>query len=352
MWIGRGTGVVTARLALAVGAVAVAPASVEAQAVVTFLSGPAIRGQLKRLSRNNLELDTREMRIVLVKWEEIAQVVSPEPFEVTTASGNVYFGRLAPADQARVLAVQNEGGTTDIPFAEVVEIVPVSDNFLARTSGYLDVGMNLARANQLASFLVRARVAYRTLGWGASVEGEAYGQTQQSTTQAGETSTQTTDRGSIDFGVNRFLSGRFALRASEKLERNSELNLEERALTTLGAEYLLVRNQAMELGVGVGGVLNSERYGGQDRAESGEANVFGRFDAYDTGALKLYTMVNSYTRPDTGRFRLDVDGRISWEVITDFFIGFNVTEKWDTKPPPGSPDRDFQYGVTIGWSWS
>jgi len=99
-------------------------------------------------------------------------------------------------------------------------------------------------------------------------------------------------------------------------------------------------------------VLNSEQYVGEERTESGEVNVSAGFDAFDIGDLNVYAAVNSYTSPSEGRVRVDIDGRISWEVFSDFFVGFNVIEKFDTAPPATAPDRDFQYGLTVGWSWS
>lgn len=99
-------------------------------------------------------------------------------------------------------------------------------------------------------------------------------------------------------------------------------------------------------------MLNSEQYVGEERTESGEVNVTAGFDAFDIGDLNVYAAVNSYTSPSEGRVRVDIDGRISWEVFSDFFVGFNVIEKFDTAPPATAPDRDFQYGLTVGWSWS
>ena len=66
----------------------------------------------------------------------------------------------------------------------------------------------------------------------------------------------------------------------------------------------------------------------------------------------MYTSVASYTNPTDERVRVDIDGRISWESCSDFCIGFNVVEKFDSAPPQGALDRDYQYGFSVGWSWS
>jgi hypothetical protein len=320
---------------------------------VTFLSGVTLEGEIKQLQRGTLDFDTEEMDVVGVDWDDVSSLTSPARFEVTDVDGEVFYGSLLAPDQPRTLVVAENGTTAVLSYAEVVEIIQISQGFIARTSGFLDVGTNLARANSLFSILVRGRAAYSGPKWFGSVQAEGYRQSQESTNDAGETFEQKTSRSSLNLTGKRFFGGKLAATAYSQIEQNEELNLDRRVLTALGGEYLFIRNQSIELSMGVGGVLNSERYAGEDRSESGEILVAAGFDAFDIGDLDVYTSVSSYTNPtDGGRVRVDIDGRISWEVFSDFFIGLNVTEKFDTEPPVGAPDRDYQYGFTVGWSWS
>ena len=74
------------------------------------------------------------------------------------------------------------------------------------------------------------------------------------------------------------------------------------------------------------------------------------FDAFDIGDLDVRTSA-IITPADGGRFRLNVDGRVSWEIFNDFVVGITVTERYDTEPPNADAGRDFHYALTIGWSW-
>jgi hypothetical protein len=330
--------------------VAASSEEASAQDRVAFLSGNFLEGEVKQFQRGTLDFDTEEMGVVGVDWEDIESITSDALFEVTTDEGDVYFGSLGGA--GRTLVVSGEAGATSLSYDDIVEIISISKGFLARTSGFLDVGVNLTRANNLFSLLVRARGAYSGPKWFLSVQGERYGQKQEAMDELGNVTRQQTSRSLANLTGKRFIGGRFAATFSEQIEQNEELNLDRRVLTTLGGEYFAIRNQSVELSLGAGAVLNSEQYVGEERNESGEINVAAGFDAFDIGDLNVYTSVNSYTNPSDGRVRVDVDGRVSWEVFSDFFIGFNVIEKFDSEPPATAPDRDFQYGLTVGWSWS
>ena len=331
-------------------AAVVLPAAVHAQDQLTFTTGVTLQGEVKGLNRGTLDFDTEEMDVVPADWELVDAVSSPSQYEVTTVDGDLYFGSLSGS--GRTLTVTGPDGTVNLPFEEVVEILSISQGFIARTSGYLDVTANLARANSLYSLLAKGRAAYNGRKWAASIQAERYGQSQEAVDDVGETFEQETSRTLLNFTGRRFFGGKLAATLAQQVEQNEELSLYNRSLTTIGGEYNFIRNQSMELRVGAGAVLNSESYVGEERTESGEIGLNIGFDAFDIGDLSLYTSVNSYTNPTDERVRVDIDGRISWEIFSDFFIGFNVIEKYDSAPPAGAVERDYQYGFSIGWSWS
>jgi hypothetical protein len=304
-----------------------------AQDRLVFTSGVALEGEIEELRRGNLDFDTDEMGLVEADWELVETISSSGQFEITTVSGAVYFGSLSGS--GRRLTVVGPEGIEGLAFEEVVEILSISQGFFARTSGYLDVTANLARANSLFSLLAKGRAAYSGRSWALSVQGERYNQRQETADTAGQVFDQRTSRSLVNFTARRFFGGKFAATASQQIEQNEELSLEGRGLTTLGGEYNFIRNQSMELRFGAGAVLNSERYTAGDRVETGEIGVSGSFDAFDIGDLSLSTSVKSYTNPVDERFRVDIDGRISWEIFSDFFIGLNVVEKFDSAPPRG-----------------
>ena len=320
---------------------------------VILRSGNPVIGEVKSLRRGSLSFDTDEMDVVSVDWDDIAFLASSQFFEVELVSGAGYYGSLASADTAQLVVI---GATTSdtIPFPEVVSIRPFDSGFFARTNGFVDVGSNIARANSLRSLLVNGRFNYRGPKWGFELTGESYWQRQESVSSAGDTTTQTTSRNSAQLGVNRFLGARWAANGSGQVEQNQELQLDFRVLGVLGGSYQIVRNQGIELYAGAGGVVNQELYVGEERSTTAEVLLSAGFDAFDVGDVDIYTSLSTYTNPtDGGRFRVNFDGRIAWEIFGDFTIGLNITERFDSRPPSASATkRDYQYALAIGWSWS
>jgi hypothetical protein len=234
-----------------------------------------------------------------------------------------------------------------------VGIRPFDTGFFARTNGFIDVGSNIARANSLRSLLVTGRFNYRGPKWGFELNGESYWQRQKSVSSEGDTTTQATSRNSAQLGVSRFFGARWAVSGSGQVEQNQELQLDFRVLGVLGGSYQIVHNQGIELYAGAGGVVNQELYVGEERSTTAEVLLSAGFDAFDVGDVDIYTSLTTYTNPtDGGRFRVNFDGRIAWEIFGDFTIGLNITERFDSKPPSATAaKRDYQYALSVGWSW-
>ena len=338
-------------LAFTVGAPFPLPAQV--QDTVILRSGLPVVGEVQRLARGSLSFDTEEMDVVSIDWDDIAMVRSSQFFEVELVSGAEYFGSLASADTAQLVVVGVDR-TDTLSFAEVVTIRAFETGFFARTNGFLDLGTNIARANRLRSILFNGEFNYRGPKWGLGLAGELYYQRQTSVSSAGDTTVERTNRSLGRISGDRYLGARWAASAAGQVEKNDELDLDVRVLGVLGGQYRFVRNQGVELYAGAGGSLNIEQYTGDPGTTSGEVLVFGGLDIFDVGDIDLYTSIITYTSPaGGGRFRLYVDGRVAWEIFSDFSLGITVTQRVDTRPPSETAAKhDYQYALTIGWSWS
>jgi hypothetical protein len=329
------------------------PVSAQQPDTVVLRSGHPVIGEVEHLRRGSLSFDTDEMDLVKIDWDDIAFVLSASHFEVTLSSGDQYFGSLAGADTATLVVVGVDRSDT-LAFGDVVEIEAIEQGFFARTNGFIDLGTNVARANRLASLLVKGRFNYSGPDWGFALTGESYWQRQQTVDAANDTTTQTTKRNASGLTVNRSLGAQWLLVGSWQLEQNQELELDRRLLAGFGGGYQVIRSRGIEWYVGAGGAVNDERYIGEAPYTSAELQVVTAFDAFDVGDVNLYTSVTTYTSPaDGGRFRMDVDARIAWEIFGDFTIGLNVTERFDSRPPSATAaKRDYQYALSLGWSWS
>lgn len=326
------------------------PALAQQPDSVVLRNGDVLHGEVKELRRGKLSFDTDAMDIVSVDWDDILFVTSSAFFEVTDIGGDLHFGQLAPTDRSRTVAVTLDGETTNLPFTAVVAMRSLATDFWSKTSGYLDLGVNLARANDLRSLLLQGHMTFEGRIWELDLDAETYYQSQTSV-GATELVAQRTSRNSGTVTGRRFLNGRWAVTTSLQTESNEELSLDVRTLVSLGARYNIIRNQGLELYTGLSAVYNGERFSGEEGVRSGEAKMTVGFDMFDVGDLDIYLMLEGYETPTTGRVRANVNGRIAWELIDDFTIGLSAVERYDSNPAETAEKRDFQYGFTLGWTW-
>jgi len=323
------------------------------QDTVVLRSGNPVIGEVEFLKRGSLALDTEEMDVVHIDWDDIALLTSPSFFEVILTSGEKYFGSLASSDTA-VLVITGLAQADTVPFPRVVQIEPIETSLWARTNGFIDIGSNMTRANSLKSILIKGRIDYRSPKWGGNIRAEAYGQRQRSVSSEGDTTTQTTSRTSASLSVNRFLRGMWSLVGQGEVEQNQELELDLRLLGVLAGSYQIIRNQGIEFSVGAGLAANHEQFVGEEDNNSAEAIVGAGFDAFDAGDIAIFTSLITYSNPleEGGRIRVNFDGRVAWDVFGDFTLGFNITERFDSNPPSATAStRDYQYSLSVGWSW-
>jgi Protein of unknown function, DUF481 len=326
--------------------------SAQARDTVILRSGLPVVGDVQELRRGKLLFDTDEMGVVSIDWDDIAFMRSSKFFEVELSSGEEFFGSLAGADTAQLVVVGPTRSDT-VAFDDVVIIRAFESGFLARTSGFVDLGSNIARANQLRSVLLKGQFNYRGPEWGFGLSLDLYRQRQRSVDAAGDTTIQQTMRTSGIVTGSRYIGARWGLTGAMKAEQNDELNLDSRFLALLAAQYRFIRTQGAELAAGVGATLNDEQYVGDDPSTVPEVLVGGLLDIFDVGDIDIYVSLTSYfSAADGGRVRLNVDGRIAWEIFSDFTVGLNTTDQVDTRPPAANAGkRDYQYAITIGWSW-
>ena len=318
---------------------------------VVLRNGNPVVGEIEELRRGDLSVDTEEMSVVAIDWDDIASVTTTRIFEVTDADGFQYFGRLEATDQEATLVVILGAIADTLAFSEVVEMTYIGEGFFAKTKGFVDLGFNITRANSLASLLLNARFAFRGRLWDVDWNTETYFQRQETTTDLGDTFEEQTSRASTSVSVKRFFGGSWAATTSTEVEQNEELSLDRRLLLILGGEYFLIRTQSIELSGGLGGALNNEKFTGEERTSSAEIAAATSFDAFDIGDFNIFTSVSTFINPTDTRFRLNVDMRLSWEIFDDFTVSFNMTERYDSQPPTEDAGRDFNYGLSLGWSW-
>lgn len=311
-------------------------------------NGDRITGEIKELDRGRLRYSTDAMSTVYVEWDEVLSVESDKYFEFELARGQRAYGRLArgPRDGTGRIVLED---TTVVALPDIVSMVPIRRSFWARNTGYVDLGLDILRANRTRKLSVSGSSTYRGEKWEGRIDGSSYLQKQDSA--------NTVTRNNASLSARRKFGGRWNAIGLISAEQNSETNLDLRLQAGAGGGYRLLHTNRRYSELLVGAGLARETFSGDSVATSYTTELIAgiTYEAYRYSFPKLdvYGGLTTYTGlSDWGRFRVSFDGRISYEVIKDFTAGVRAFAEYDSRPPSGEAStEDYGLTFTVGYSW-
>ena len=318
--------------------------------LVVLKNGDRVTGEIKQLSRGQLEYLTDNVGRIRVEWNTIARVTSVNYFEIELSSGRKYYGQMTPPPADGQMVVRLQGEDT-IPLGDLVGIVPISTRIVNRLKAYLDVGFTLAKANWARTLSLSGEVAYRGPKAGLSSSFDTYSQSQEDA--------EGSARSTIQLNTERYLANRWKALVLTTLEHNEELALDLRVTLGGGVGRTFVQTNSNEVGFETTLVGTREHFADAADTSSATWNLEGRFavtwDAfrYDYPKLDLSTQVTVFPSITTvGRVRVNAGTRLRYEVFRDFTAGIDFTDSFDNQPPEATAStNDFVATFTIGWSY-
>jgi hypothetical protein len=330
--------------ALLLGAAGSAAADGKTDSVV-LVNGDRITGEIKGMSRGQLDYKTDDAGRLSIKWVKVVEVTSPQRFELETTDGRRFYGPLVPPERGRKGEVRLDDGDT-IPVADVVSIVPIADAFLSRLQAYFDLGFTMAKSNSATTLTAAGFVQYRGERVGGSFAFDAYGQD--------TATTSTVNRDSLRLTGDLYL-GRWTPQVWAQAEKNDELDLDLRLSVGAGTSWAAIRTNSMELSAqaGLSGLQETYAGGAPILSLTGYAAVTWNAFRYDSPKLDSEVSLAAYPYlTDLGRTRLEASLRVKYELFSDFNVGLSLGASYDTRPPDATAAKnDYLISMTIGWSY-
>ena len=332
------------------------PVQAQKTDVVTLQNGDQVTGEIKDLKRGILQYGTDDMSTVAIKWDHVEKLASIWFFEVELRSGQKYFGSFLDGAEPGTLLVALPPSQDTLSLASIVRIQPIQVSFWQQLDGFVDVGFNYARANRNTQLTASARVTYRGRRWGGTARGETYFQTQ--------TETDATSRNSAQLSAERFFAlSLWSALLFTALEQNTELDLAIRGRIGGGAIRTVHQSNTSILRLAGGLSLSAERFtagtGDPSANDTTALNLEGlisfEWAVFRLDAPKLEVLTTGSTFPsitDFGRVRADLNLRVSYEIVKDFFLSLTGNGILDSRPPVADATNvDFSTKFTLGWSF-
>lgn len=317
-----------------------------AQDSLVFKNGNRMNGEIKKMDRGVLTIETDYSKSdFTIEWKGIQGIYTRDHFLITLSDGSRLVGSLQ--SDSTTVTIHDETGTThDYPSYFIVTLKSLKDKFWDNVYASLSLGYSLTKAQALQQFTSRSTMGYVSEHWAADLSYNNLRSTQDDVEDVRR------EDGGLTFSY--FLPKDWYIPASVTFLSNTEQKIDIRLLSKVGiGKYLIHRNKAY-WGFSLGANANYEVY--SDESEGGtswEGFIGTEVNLFDVGDLSLLTRAVAYpSLTESGRVRADFVFDFKYDLPLDFFIQLGLTVNFDNKPVEGTPDTDYVFQTTFGWSWN
>jgi hypothetical protein len=294
-----------------------------------------------------LEFKTDDAGTLYLEWDKLVSVVTMRLVEVLTTDGSRFLGTLLRAAD-RSIAVATPGGSVTVDMSEVTLITPIGRSFWRKLDGSIDAGFNYTRSSGVAQLNLNSATVYRKPAFSGRLTA-SFTLTQKDDEEGRD------DRATVEASYLRYPWRRWFITAAGRFESNESLGLELRSQVGAAIGPRLVNSNRAQLTLGAGLAVNDERGVDVEATQNVEGLLLFNtsFYTYDRPKTNLDVSLQYYPGlSNAGRQRLQLDVGIKREFWKDLFVGFNLYNSYDSRPPnPTADTNDVGVVLSIGWTY-
>lgn len=302
-------------------------------------------GEIKNMQQGVLEIDTDYAdENIKIKWLSISEIYTQNRYLISTQD-ELYTGRMETVNQELIRIFDKDSTLLQCRFEDIISVIQLKEGFANRFSAAVELGYNLAKAQDLRQFSLRSSVGYKTAKWSLFASYNWLRSTQEETE-----SVQRTD-GLLDY--RRLIYNKWYAVATIATLSNTEQNLDIRANSRLGVGNYIFSNSKAYWGIKTGVNNNLEKFETQQEARnSWEAFLGTELNLFNLGDLELTFVFLGYTGlTDSGRYRADTNLDLKYDLPWDLFIRMGFSLNYDNQPAADAPETDYILRTGIGWEW-
>ena len=332
------------RIMILVAAAVFARGAYAGDDVVTLTSGNRMTGEIRELSRGQLEFSIDGVRgWSNIAWNNIESLESAQRFEIMLASGERITGTVASLSKGQ-LEIQTDAGVRAVAQDDVVFIRAVGATFTERLEGSIDLGLELLTAGDVVDWTLNAEATHRTRNYVSKAS---------ITSRVRESDNVTTHRRNyLDVSTRRLMESRWFVLGAFKAEEDRELDLDTRLLLGAAVGRTLAQSNRTTFAAYGGFDMAREEFTGLDADDVPEVLGAIEWDWFEIGgALDLLLNATTYYSLDESRVRFELDGSLRHDVFTNYYVALNVFESYNSDPPSGFEKSDFGVSISFGRSF-
>ena len=296
------------------------------------------------MSKGVLEIDaTYNDQNLKITWLDIHEIYTQSRF-VTTINNTRYVGRLASTEDGKIKVYEGENILITCNQEDIVFLTLVKEGFADSFSAMVEVGLNVARAQNLRQLSTRASVGYRAEKWSTGASVNALFSEQSGTDAIRRTN------GNLNF---RYIMNKWYLMATVAMLSNTQQKIDIRNNSQVGmGRYLFSSNRAY-WGLEIGLNNNLERFSNETTTQNSWEGLLGtELNLYDVGDLDLLLSFAGYSGlSDLSRYRADMNFDVRYEFPSDLFFSVGTSLNYDNQPAEDATNLDYVFRTGVGWEW-
>jgi hypothetical protein len=328
-------------------------------AEVVLWNGNTITGEVKSLQQGKLKFKTDHAGTIYMEWEFINSVTSTNFFEVENRLGEFYYGMLSAGPEERKLVVIGPTQTVVLDMDQVVEIMPIRKSFWGRVDGSFNLGFSFTSADNILQYSIESDATYRQQKYSAKITVSSIQTRIQTEQEDGEDGFRdTTFRDNLDFAYTRYHKNRYFGSGTLAFTRSSELGIDLRSELGWVMGRTFVQSNRSRLSAAAGLTVSRETPISEDEEPSDyflSAAIRGRYHFFLYNYPKTDISVELSVLPgitDWPRVRVNFNGSLKREIITDFTVNFSISDAYDSQPAGGEDSANHDLAVVLSAGWT
>ena len=310
-------------------------------------NGDVIIGELKHMDKGVVTIETDYSDSDFkIEWDGITEMHTVTSFLITTSDGDRFNGTIKSSGDKMVIIELEEGGTEEVNFMDIVYIKSVDDGFWNKIDAFVDVGLDMTKANNQTTFSTRSGIEYMAPIWSLGLTFNTNFTKQD----------EGPDNNRTDGGLTGkyFLPKDFYLPVSVTYLKSSEQNLNARWNILAGVGYYVLHTNRLYWGFDVGGSFNTENFIPDSIANKQSYEGFFGTDLnlFDIGDLDLSTSIKAFPSfTEEGRWRTDINFDAKYDLPLEFYIKAGISVNYDNQPVTVGKEMDYVFYTGFGWEW-
>jgi hypothetical protein len=300
-------------------------------------------GELKALSKSVLTFKTSYSdKDFKIDFNEVTKLSTQNLYVINLTDGSRYTGQLKYNSSGKLLIAYANTILRELTIENIIGLSEIDEKFWKRFTGALDIGFNLAKTNNNKQLTFAGNLKYASDRWNSKLSFNILYSDQDNVDKI--------ERKEISLSGQRFIEKWF-ISVDVAYLSSSELGIKNRINPGFGVGRNIVTTNKLYWLAGAGLNYNIEEYFDTTlNKESTELRLLTQFEMYNYEDLSLFTKVMGYpSLSEKGRFRLDYNLVLKYDLPLDFYIKAEFTLNYDNQPAVAGSYSDYVFSSGIGW---